>query len=58
MIYVEPIPEPKNKNLVVEPNLTKRIRQREIIALAKRSSAGQQIRNVDLKEVSEVKEPR
>jgi hypothetical protein len=30
MIYVEPIPEAKNKDVVVEPNLSRRIKQREI----------------------------
>lgn len=58
MIYVEPLPEPINKGVVVEPNLSKRIRQKEVMALARRNAAELLNRNTDIKEVSEYHEPR
>lgn len=54
MIYVEPIPEAKNKDVVVEPNLSRRIKQREIFQMARRNAAEIAAQNVDLKVVSEV----
>ena len=35
IVYIEPLPEPINKGVVVEPNLSKRIKQREMIAKIK-----------------------
>jgi len=60
MIFVEPIPEPKNKGFSIEPNLTRRIQQRENLMLAKRNAAALLMskNNCDLKEVSEIPEPR
>ena len=53
IVFIEPIPEAKNKGVVVEPNLTRRIQQRANLILAKRNAAEIASQNLDLKVVSE-----